>query len=160
MQSQKKHIFDTVMRKWKILSYCSKMRMLLSSRLKRFGRKYLLLDFLGLWQDFVAECVHRKGGLQRTLSLQHRTNENILQDVSTASLSDVIDSVKTKDCSLEGRDLIEGHDQEVARLKRIIDDKDKTIFQREQSISIRDKWLEQLSIESQVKDVYICKGLC
>ena len=50
------------------------------------------------------------------------------------------------------------HEDEALRLKKLVEEKDEAIFLREQAISIRDKWLEQLSMENQIKANIIITG--
>ena len=136
-----------------------KFHRLLFSRLTRLGRKYLLLKIISGWQNFIFDQFHsvRDSGLlcQNVGRCEGNPRQTDCVDfpLQIKSRNEVIKALKARDL------LIEKSSRETARLNSIIEEKDQIIFKREQSISIRDKWLEQLSIESQFKDSIIGKNL-
>ena len=157
MLLQRRYHYHSVMKKWNMVRVGRKFHRLLFSRLTRLGRKYLLLKIISGWQNFIFDQFHsvRDSGLlcQNVGRCEGNPRQTDCVDfpLQIKSRNEVIKALKARDL------LIEKSSRETARLNSIIEEKDQIIFKREQSISIRDKWLEQLSIESQFKDSIIGK---
>jgi hypothetical protein len=139
---------------------CRKFMIELRSRLTAVRARFLLSVMLDRWCDFmsssqiISSC-SRRNIFHDDFSL---TIANFgVKDVNPGHLNqdspNLINDWNGYIKALKARDMIiEMQESHLMQLKALLEEKETALYQREQSIAIRDKWLEQLSIENQVKD--------